>query len=108
MRHVNVIWSRLYALGAIISLTVLVAGCGVPEKSASLDATVMAESAGSELTDADEKPTGETLTCRYLPVDTHIDVPYRFQNIPNQDVSESKMRVWREVEAYPARSEQFS
>ena len=108
MRHVNVIWSRLYALGAIISLTVLVAGCGVPEKSASLDATVMAESAGSELTDADEKPPGETLTCRYLPVDTHIDVPYRFQNIPNQDVSESKMRVWREVEAYPARSEQFS
>ena len=89
MRHVNVIWSRLYALGAIISLTAVVAGCGVPEKSASLEATVMAESAGGELTDADEKPTGKTLTNRYLLVDTHIDVPYRLQNMPNQDVGGS-------------------
>ena len=105
MRHVNVIWSRLYALGAIISLTAVVAGCGVPEKSASLDATVMAESAGGELTDADEKPTGETLTSRYLLVDTHIDVPYRLQNMPDQDVSGNTMRVWREVEAYAAQSE---
>ena len=105
MRHVNVIWSRLYALGAIISLTVVVAGCGVPEKSASLDATVMAESASGEMTDADEKPTGKTLTNRYLLVDTHIDVPYRLQNMPNQDVSGNTMRVWREVEAYAAHSE---
>ena len=105
MRHVIVIWSRLYALGAIISLTAVVAGCGVPEKSASLDATVMAESAGGEMTDADEKPTGKTLTNRYLLVDTHIDVPYRFQNMPDQDVGGSTMRVWREVEAYAALSE---
>ena len=92
MRHVIVIWSRLYALGAIISLTAVVAGCGVPEKSASLDATVMAESASGEMTDADEKPTGKTLTNRYLLVDTHIDVPYRLQNMPDQDVGGSTMR----------------
>ena len=105
MRHVNVIWSRLYALGAIISVTVLVAGCGVPEKSASPEAAVMAESVRGELTDADEKPTGKTLANRYLLVDTHIDVPYRLQNMPNQDVSGNTMRVWREVEAYAAHSE---
>ena len=75
------------------------------EKPASLEATVMAGSAGGELTDADEKPTVETLTWRYLLADTHIDVPYRLQNIPNQDVSGSKMRVWREVEAYAAQSD---
>jgi len=89
MGHVNVIWSRLCALGAIISLTAVVAGCGVPEKSASLDATVMAESAGGQMTDTDEKPTGKTLTNRYLLVDTHIDVPYRLQNMPDQDVGGS-------------------
>ena len=65
----------------------------------------MAESARCELTDADEKPTGETLTSRYLLVDTHIDVPYRLQNMPNLDVSGSTVRVWREVEAYAAQSE---
>ena len=105
MGHVNVSWSRLCALGAIISLTAVVAGCGVPEKSASLDATVMAESTGGEMTDPDEKPTGKTLTNRYLLVDTHIDVPYRLQNMPDQDVGGSTMRVWREVEAYAAQSE---
>ena len=105
MGHVNVIWSRLCALGAIISLTAVVAGCGVPEKSASLDATVMAESAGGEMTHTDEKPTGKTLTNRYLLVDTHIDVPYRLQNMPDQDVGGNTMRVWREVEAYAAQSE---
>ena len=88
MGHVNVIWSRLYTLAAAVSR-----------------GTVMAESARGELTDADEKPTGETLTSRYLLVDTHIDVPYRLQNMPNQDVSGSTMRVWREVEAYAAQSE---
>ena len=105
MRHVNVTWSRLYTLAAAIFLTALMAGCGVSEKPASLEATVMAGSAGGELTDADKKPTGKTLTCRYLPADTHFDVRYRFQNIPNQDVSGSKMRVRSEVETFPARSE---
>lgn len=65
----------------------------------------MAESARGELTDADEKPAGETLTSRYLLVDTHIDVPYRLQNMPDQDVSGNTVRVWREVEAYAAQSE---
>ena len=45
------------------------------------------------------------ITHKYLLTDTHIDVPYRLQNMPDQDVSGSTVRVWREVEAYAAQSE---
>ncbi len=44
---------------------------------------------GTEMAGDAEKPTGKSLTARYLLVDTHIDVPYRLHNKPDQDVGES-------------------
>jgi len=89
MKKLNLIWSNLSALAAVISLTLLVASCGSPEKSASTDDSAKSESMGTEMAGDAEKPTGKSLTARYLLVDTHIDVPYRLHNKPDQDVGES-------------------
>ena len=86
MRNLNLNCSTLSTTLAAFSLTLLVSSCGSPDKAAS---------SSEEMKDKDgmmeemDKPTGKSLTAKYLLVDTHIDVPYRLHNKPDQDVGGS-------------------
>jgi membrane dipeptidase len=69
---------------AVFVLTLVIAGCGAPDKSTATDKPEMMDAK-----EALDIPTGKSLTQKYLLVDTHIDVPYRLHNKPDQDVGGS-------------------
>lgn len=68
----------------VLVLTLVIASCGAPEQSTSMDKPEMMDAKESK-----DLPTGKHLTQKYLLVDTHIDVPYRLHNNPDQDVGGS-------------------
>ena len=89
MRKNCFVWSHYGATALIAVLTLLVASCGTPEKSTSSDVAAADVPESNPLANTNERPTGKSLTTKYLLVDTHIDVPYRLFNKPNQDVGGS-------------------
>ena len=79
-------FDSLKLTGLILALAL--AGCSDPEKvDTNGEGNMMVESGStSSMSDGAKSLDGKQLTQKYLVVDTHIDVPYRLHNKPDQDV----------------------